>query len=169
MTSGGSAAAVVVAGAESAPQPACRRERALQTPHSKERRRQRWASPPYPSSCLWMSLSSGLCCPDWPRPVCDAHLWLGECLSGTAARGSGVCLESSVFSRAAAVRLRRASESEARLTAAQQAPGFKPLTCLPAADHRRGLAVLRVALPLLLQQLPHVRHLRGRRGFGPAL
>lgn len=42
-------------------------------------------------------------------------------------------------------------------------------TCLSAGGRRGGLSVLRESLSFLLQQLPHVRHLGGWRGFGPAL
>lgn len=70
---------------------------------------------PYLSFCLWMRWRRRLCCPDWPRPVCDARLWLALWLEACLwrwrrGRGSVVCLESSAASRAAAEHLETESE-----------------------------------------------------------
>lgn len=64
---------------------------------------------PYLSFCLWRRWRRGLCCPDWPRPVCDARLWLAlwleACLWRRQGRGSVFCPGSSVVSRGVGVRL----------------------------------------------------------------
>lgn len=131
---------------------------------------------PYLSFCLWRRWRRGLCCPDWPRPVCDARLWLAlwleACLWWRQERGSVFCPGSSVVSRGVGVRLQ--TESEQVVGLVSHKPSRRPVslhTCLSPRGRRRwgGLSLLGQALPLLLQQLPDVRHLGGRRGFGSAV
>lgn len=79
----------------------------------------------YFSFCLWRRWGKILYCPDWPHPVCDAHLCLAPSLEAPLwlgrGRESALCLESSAVFRAAAAHLQKESEqAEGYLSAAAE-------------------------------------------------
>lgn len=135
--------------------------------------RRGWRRGPYLSFCLELRWRSDPCRPEWPRPVCDAHLclllWLELCHWWGKVKASAASQESSVVSPTAGAHL----EAEVKLLCALQRLKqwcwrvSKQPTCLSAGAQWRQLSVL--GQSLLLQQLSDVHHLGWRHWFGSAV